>query len=121
MRFDTFDVEEVLREFGDEHTAAELAAIVRADVTAYAAALQEAAAADDLARVREVAHAVKGAAGTVAAGPVCELASRIDTGLRRGETAVAQFAPALVAECGRLAVDLGTWLGALQAPAPTTR
>ena len=88
--------------------------------TEYAANLQQAAAAGDLARVREVAHALKGAAGTVAAGPVCELASRIDTGLRRGDVAAAQFAPALVAECRRLATDLGTWLAALQAPLPTT-
>jgi HPt (histidine-containing phosphotransfer) domain-containing protein len=93
---------------------------VRTDVTAYAAALADAAAAGDLARVREVAHALKGAAGTVSAGVVCELASRIDTGLRRGDMTVAQFAPTLVAECGRLAADLGAWLGALQAPAPTT-
>lgn len=93
MSFDTFDPEEVLREFGDEATAAELATIVRTDVTQYAAVLQQAAAAGDLARVREVAHALKGAAGTVAAGPVCELASRIDTGLRGGDSAAAQVRP----------------------------
>jgi HPt (histidine-containing phosphotransfer) domain-containing protein len=113
MSVDSFDPDEVLSEFGDEATAAELAAIVRT-------ALERAADAGDLTRVREVAHAVKGAAGTVSADAVCQLASRIETGLRRGDDAVAQFAPALAAECRRLARDLETWLAALRGQLPVS-
>ena len=119
MSFETFDCDAVLREFGDAETARELATIVCTDVAEYAAALDRAAAGGDLTRLREVAHALKGAAGTVAAGPVCELASSIENGLRRGDPTAAQFAPALVAACQRLVVDLGTWLATLATPVPT--
>jgi HPt (histidine-containing phosphotransfer) domain-containing protein len=117
-KFETFDPEELLREFVDRTTVAELAAIVRTDVAEYAAALERAATEGNLERVREVAHALKGAAGTVAAGPVCELAGRIESGLRQGEQTVAQYAPALVEACRRLSDDLGLWLDVLaDAPA----
>jgi HPt (histidine-containing phosphotransfer) domain-containing protein len=120
-KFETFDPEELLREFVDRTTVAELAAIVRDDIAEYATALERAATEGDLDRVREVAHALKGAAGTVAAGPVCELAGRVESGLRQGEQAAAQFAPALVEACRRLSDELGLWLGVLAEAATPVR
>jgi HPt (histidine-containing phosphotransfer) domain-containing protein len=116
MRFDTFDADQVLREYGDAATLAELVAIVRTDVAECACSIEQAAGAGDLNRVRDAAHAVKGVADAVAARFVSELAGRVDTGLRRGDKAVAESAPALVVECRRLVADLETWLGALDAP-----
>ena len=116
MHFDTFDAGQVLREYGDAGTVAELVAIVRTDVAECASSLEQAADAGDLDRVRDVAHAVKGVASAVAARFVFELAGRVDAGLRRGDTAVAQSTPALVVECRRLVADLETWLGALDGP-----
>jgi len=116
MHFDTFDADQVLREYGDAGTVADLVAIVRTDVAECASSLEQAAGAGDLDRVRDVAHAVKGVAGAVAARFVSELAGRVDTGLRGGNMAAAQSAPALVVECRRLVADLETWLGVLDAP-----
>lgn len=115
MAFPTFDFEDVLREIGDESVAAELVGIVKADVTSYADALEAAAAGGQTTRVRELAHAIKGAAGNVSAAPVCDLAGRIDNGLRAGQSEAEQLAPALVAACRRLVADLDHWLVSLQA------
>jgi hypothetical protein len=119
MHFDTFDLDQVLSDFGDLATA-ELAAIVRTDVAECASSLEQAAGDRNLERIRDVAHAVKGAAGAMAAWPVCELAGRIDTGLSRGDASAARLAPALVVECRRLVEDLETWLGEHGVPPPTT-
>lgn len=115
MAFQTFDFEDVLREIGDEAVAAELAAIVTADVTSYADALEAAAAGGQLTRVREIAHAIKGAAGNVSAIVVCDLAARIDNGLRAGQPEAGALAPALAAECRKLAAELDEWLTLLHA------
>jgi len=114
MVFQTFDLEDVLREIGDESVAAELAAIVKADVTSYADALEAAAAGGQTTRVRELAHAIKGAAGNVSATSVCDLAGRIDNGLRAGQSEARDLAPALAAECRRLVADLDQWLTSVQ-------
>jgi HPt (histidine-containing phosphotransfer) domain-containing protein len=116
MVFETFDFEDVLREIGDQGVAAELAAIVRTDVTSYADALEVAAAGGQATRVRELAHAIKGAAGNVSATAVCHLASRIDDGLRAGQSEVRELAPALAAECRRLVAELDQWLALMAAP-----
>jgi HPt (histidine-containing phosphotransfer) domain-containing protein len=118
MTFATFDLEDVLREIGDETVAAELAAIVRTDVTSYADALEAAAAGGHMTRVRELAHAIKGAAGNVSANSVCDLASRIDNGLRTGQVEAGPLAPALAAECRRLVAELDQWVALLQAAHP---
>jgi two-component system sensor histidine kinase/response regulator len=118
MAFETFDLEDVLREIGDQAVAAELAAIVRTDVTSYADDLEAAAAAGQTVRVRELAHAIKGAAGNVSAAAVCDLAARIDNGLRAGQHEAAALAPALAAECRRLATELDQWLTQLPATPP---
>lgn len=115
MPFETFDLEDVLREIGDQSVAAELVAIVRVDVTSYADALEAAAAGGQTTRVRELAHAIKGAAGNVSATSVCDLAGRIDNGLRTGQGEVGELAPVLAAECRRLVADLDQWLALTQA------
>ena len=115
MAFETFDLEDVLREIGDESVASELAAIVRADVTSYADALEAAAAGGQTTRVRELAHAIKGAAGNVSATAVCDLAGRIDNGLRAGQNDAGELVPALTAECRRLVAELDQWLTSVQA------
>ena len=109
-----FDADEVMQEFGDAAVAAELAGIVRTDLGTYADALAAAHAAGDLEEVRRLAHAIKGAAGNLAAREVCSLASTIDNGLRAGQTDVAAQAPHLVAACGRLEREIGEWLETLR-------
>jgi HPt (histidine-containing phosphotransfer) domain-containing protein len=110
MAYIEFDADEVMQEFGDASVVAELAGIVRADLGGYARALETAHAAGNLEEVRRVAHAVKGAAGNVAARAVCTLAAAIDNGLRAGDTAAAAQTPDLVAACGRLEREIGEWL-----------
>ena len=119
MHFDTFDLDQVLSDFGDTATGPSWRAIVRTDVAECASSLEQAAGDCNLDRIRDVAHAVKGAAGAMAAGAVCELAGRIDTSLREGDVSAARLAPALVVECRRLIVDLETWLGVHGAPTTT--
>jgi two-component system, sensor histidine kinase and response regulator len=110
MAYIEFDADEVMQEFGDASVVAELAGIVRADLGGYAQALETAYAAGNLEEVRRVAHAVKGAAGNVAARAVCTLAAAVDNGLRAGDTAAAAQTPDLVAACGRLEREIGEWL-----------
>ena|SRR5687768_10148922 len=110
MAYVEFDADEVMQEFGDASVASELAGIVRADLGGYAENLAAAYAAGDLEEVRRIAHAIKGAAGNVAAKAVCTLASAIDNGLRAGDTAVAAQTPDLIAACGRLEHEIGEWL-----------
>jgi HPt (histidine-containing phosphotransfer) domain-containing protein len=118
MVYVEFDADEVMQEFGDASVVAELAGIVRTDLGGYAQNIGAAHAAGDLEEVRRIAHAIKGAAGNVAARSVCTLAAAIDNGLRAGQTDVAAQTPELVAACGRLEREIGEWLVAL---AQTTR
>jgi len=113
MAYIEFDADEVMQEFGDASVVSELAGIVRADLGGYASNLAAAHAAGNLEEVRRVAHAIKGAAGNVAARAVCTLAAAIDNGLRGGDTAVAAQTPDLVAACGRLEREIGEWLEVL--------
>jgi two-component system, sensor histidine kinase and response regulator len=113
MAYVEFDADEVMQEFGDASVVSELAGIVCADLAGYTRDLQAAFAAGNLEEVRRVAHAIKGAAGNVAARAVCTLASAIDNGLRAGDTAVAAQTPDLVAACGRLEREIGEWLATL--------
>jgi HPt (histidine-containing phosphotransfer) domain-containing protein len=113
MAYIEFDADEVMQEFGDASVVSELAGIVRADLGGYARSLEAAYGANNLEEVRRVAHAIKGAAGNVAARAVCTLAAAIDNGLRGGDTAVAAQTPDLVAACGRLEREIGEWLAAL--------
>jgi len=113
MAYVEFDADEVMQEFGDASVVSELAGIVRTDLGGYAGDLQAAYAAGRLDEVRRIAHAIKGAAGNVAARAVCTLASAIDNGLRAGDTAVAAQTPDLVAACGRLEREIGEWLETL--------
>ena len=113
MSYVEFDADEVMREFGDASVVSELAGIVRTDLGTYAATLAAAHAAGNLEEVRRVAHAIKGAAGNVAAREVCTLASAIDNGLRAGQTEAASQTPQLVAACGRLEREIGDWLETL--------
>ena len=113
MAYEEFDADEVMQEFGDASVVSELAGIVRADLAGYASSLGAAYAAGNLEEVRRLAHAIKGAAGNVAARAVCTLAAGIDNGLRAGQTAAAAQAPDLVAACGRLERELGVWLDRL--------
>ena len=108
-----FDADEVMQEFGEASVVAELAGIVRADLGGYASSLAAAHAAGNLDEVRRIAHAIKGAAGNVAARAVCTLAAAIDNGLRAGQTDVAAQTPDLVAACGRLEHEIGQWLETL--------
>ena len=113
MAYVEFDADEVMQEFGDASVVSELAGIVCADLGGYASSLEAAYAAGNLDEVRRIAHAIKGAAGNVAAKAVCTLASAIDNGLRAGDTAVAAQTPDLVAACGRLEHEMAEWLATL--------
>ena len=113
MAYVEFDADEVMQEFGDASVVAELAGIVRTDLGGYCRSIEAAYAAGDLEEVRRVAHAIKGAAGNVAARTVCTLAAAIDNGLRAGQTGVAAQTPDLVAACGRLEREIGEWLATL--------
>ena len=113
MAYVEFDADEVMQEFGDAAVVAELAGIVRADLGGYVSSLAAAHAAGNLDEVRRLAHAIKGAAGNLAARDVCTLAGTIDNGLRAGQTDVAAHTPQLVAACGRLERELGEWLETL--------
>ena len=113
MAYVEFDADEVMQEFGDASVVSELAGIVRTDLGGYCRSLEDAYAAGDLDEVRRVAHAIKGAAGNVAARAVCTLAAAIDNGLRAGQTDVAAQTPDLVAACGRLEREIGEWLETL--------
>ena len=110
MAYVEFDADEVMQEFGDASVVSELAGIVRTDLGGYASTLEAAYAAGNLEEVRQIAHAIKGAAGNVAARAVCTLASAIDNGLRAGQTAAAAQTPDLIAACGRLEREIGEWL-----------
>jgi HPt (histidine-containing phosphotransfer) domain-containing protein len=113
MTYVEFDADEVMQEFGDASVVSELAGIVRTDLGSYARDLQAAYATGTLEEVRHLAHAIKGAAGNVAARAVCTLAAAIDNGLRAGDTSVVTQTPDLVAACGRLEREIGEWLQAL--------
>jgi HPt (histidine-containing phosphotransfer) domain-containing protein len=113
MTYVEFDADEVMQEFGDAAVVAELAGIVKTDLSGYARSLGAAHAAGNLDEVRRLAHAIKGAAGNVAAREVCALAATIDNGLRAGQTDVAAQTPQLVAACGRLEREIGVWLETL--------
>jgi HPt (histidine-containing phosphotransfer) domain-containing protein len=121
MAYLEFDAGEVMNEFGDASVVAELAGIVRADLGGYTRSLEAAYAGGNLEEVRRIAHAIKGAAGNVAARAVCTLAAAIDNGLRAGDTSVAAQTPDLVAACGRLEHEIGEWLGALAQTEDTSR
>jgi len=113
MTYVEFDADEVMQEFGDASVVSELAGIVRADLGGYASTLETAYAAGNLEEVRRIAHAIKGAAGNVAARAVCTLASAIDNGLRAGQADAAAQTPDLIAACGRLEREIGEWLQTL--------
>jgi HPt (histidine-containing phosphotransfer) domain-containing protein len=113
MTYVEFDADEVMQEFGDADVIAELAGIVRTDLGGYSASLTAAHAAGNLEEVRRLAHAIKGAAGNVAARDVCTLAAAIDNGLRAGQTEEAAKAPQLVEACGRLEREIAAWLETL--------
>ena len=113
MAYVEFDADEVMQEFGDASVVSELAGIVRTDLGGYARTLEAAYAAGNLEEVRRIAHAIKGAAGNVAARAVCTLASAIDNGLRSGQTDAAAQTPDLIAACGRLEREIGEWLETL--------
>jgi HPt (histidine-containing phosphotransfer) domain-containing protein len=113
MAYVEFDADEVMQEFGDASVVTELAGIVRADLGGYCQSIEAAYAAGDFEEVRRVAHAIKGAAGNVAARAVCTLAATIDNGLRAGQTDVAAQTPDLIAACGRLEREIGEWLETL--------
>ena len=121
MAYVEFDADEVMQEFGDPSVVSELAGIVRADLGGYAENIGAAHAAGNLEEVRRIAHAIKGAAGNVAARSVCTLAAAIDNGLRAGQTDVAAQTPELVAACGRLEREIGEWLVALAQTEDATR
>jgi HPt (histidine-containing phosphotransfer) domain-containing protein len=121
MAFVEFDADEVMQEFGEASVVSELAGIVRADLGGYVRDLEAAHAAGNLDEVRRIAHAIKGAAGNVAAKAVCTLASAIDNGLRAGDTGVAAQTPHLVAACGRLEREIGEWLETLGQPEDASR
>jgi len=113
MHYVEFDADEVMQEFGDASVVSELAGIVRTDLAGYASHLEAAYSAGNLEEVRRIAHAVKGAAGNVAARAVVTLASAIDNGLRAGQVDAAAKTPDLIAACGRLEREIGEWLEAL--------
>jgi HPt (histidine-containing phosphotransfer) domain-containing protein len=121
MGYVEFDADEVMQEFGDASVVSELAGIVRTDLGSYARDLQAAYAAGTLEEVRRLAHAIKGAAGNVAARAVCTLAAAIDNGLRAGDTSVAAQTPDLIAACSRLERELGEWLETLSQTEDATR
>jgi HPt (histidine-containing phosphotransfer) domain-containing protein len=110
MAYVEFDADEVMQEFGDPSVVSELAGIVRTDLAGYARTLDAAFKAGNLDEVRRIAHAIKGAAGNVAARAVCTLASAIDNGLRAGQADAAAQTPDLIAACGRLEREMGEWL-----------
>ena len=110
MAYVEFDADEVMQEFGDPSVVSELAGIVRTDLGGYARTLDAAFKAGNLDEVRRVAHAIKGAAGNVAARAVCTLAAAIDNGLRAGQGDAAAQTPDLIAACGRLEREMGEWL-----------
>ena len=120
MAYVEFDADEVMQEFGDASVVSELAGIVRTDLGGYCRSIEAAYAAGDLEEVRRVAHAIKGAAGNVAARAVCTLAAAIDNGLRAGQTDVAAQTPDLIAACGRLEREIGEWLETLHQTEDTT-
>jgi HPt (histidine-containing phosphotransfer) domain-containing protein len=110
MAYVEFDADEVMQEFGDASVVCELAGIVRTDLAGYASSLDAAYGAGNLEEVRRIAHAIKGAAGNVAARAVVTLASAIDNGLRAGQTDAAGQTPDLIAACARLEREIGEWL-----------
>ena len=121
MAYVEFDADEVMQEFGEASVVSELAGIVRTDLGGYARNLEAAYAAGNLEEVRRIAHAIKGAAGNVAARAVCTLAAAIDNGLRAGDTSAAAQTPDLIAACGRLEHEIGEWLETLGQTEDATR
>jgi HPt (histidine-containing phosphotransfer) domain-containing protein len=110
----TFDLEDLLREFGDLDTIRELVTIVRADLATYGDRLSEALAAGDYAALRETAHAIKGAVSNVSARHCRDLADGLDRGLKAGESGVVGVVPNLLLECHKLRAELGLWLESAQ-------
>ena len=116
ISYATFDIDDLLREFGDVDTVRELVTIVRTDLAAYADRLSAALAAGDYTALRETAHAIKGTVSNVSARTCRELADCLDGGLKAGRTDVVGLVPGLLLECQKLRADLGLWLESEQAP-----
>jgi HPt (histidine-containing phosphotransfer) domain-containing protein len=112
----TFDLADLLREFGDGDTVRELVTIVRTDLDAYTGRLSAALAASDHATIRETAHAIKGTVSNVSARTCREIADDIDTGLKAGKPDVVGLVPGLLLECQKLRAELGLWLESAQQP-----
>ena len=72
------------------------------------AAIVDAVAAADAERIRETAHALKGAAGNLSAQAVASAASRLETMAREGNL------PACTAACDELSAECGRLLGTLR-------
>lgn len=106
----TFDIDDLIREFGDVDTVRELVTIVRTDLAAYADRLSSAMTAGDHAALRETAHAIKGAVSNVSARTCRDLADRLDGGLKAGRSDVVGLVPGLLLECQKLRAELGLWL-----------
>ena len=112
----SFDLDDLMREFGDGDTVRELVTIVRTDLAAYAERLSIALAAGDYATLRETAHAIKGTVSNVSARTCRELADTLDTGLKAGKSDVVGLVPGLLLECQKLRAELGLWLESAQDP-----
>jgi len=116
ISYATFDIDDLMREFGDVDTVRELVTIVRTDLAAYADRLSAALAAGDYATVRETAHAIKGTVSNVSARACRDLADRLDGGLKAGKSDVVGLVPGLLLECQKLRAELGLWLESGQGP-----
>jgi HPt (histidine-containing phosphotransfer) domain-containing protein len=112
MAYVEFDADEVMQEFGDASVVSELAGIVRTDLGGLCPQPRRGVPRRQPRGGRRIAHAIKGAAGNVAARAVCTLASAIDNGLRAARRTAAPD-PDLIAACGRLEREIGEWLETL--------
>jgi HPt (histidine-containing phosphotransfer) domain-containing protein len=110
----TFDLDDLMREFGDGDTVRELVTIVRTDLAVYADRLSASLAAGDFETLRATAHAIKGTVSNVSARPCRELADSLDTGLKAGKSDVVGLVPGLLLECQKLRAELGLWLESAQ-------
>jgi HPt (histidine-containing phosphotransfer) domain-containing protein len=113
MAYHTFDPDDLLAEFGDVAVVCELVDIVRADLQTYLGEIGEAAASQNAERVRELAHAIKGAVANVSAETAQRVAATIEARLRTGDRTALADVPSLVLECQRLRAELGLWMEAL--------
>lgn len=117
----TFDPDEVLRWYDNDHEAIEeLVGLVRQDLPRYVTSLESAAEAGDLAQVGRFAHTIKGAVGNVCALKLCGIAEGLEQAARSGNfDRVTLLRPAFRDAAAALSSGLGAWVQTLKVSGET--